>query len=68
MTTETDQWSGRSALRLADVAAGDRIRESEQLWLRLDELRHDRLQERTLAALYDAAIGLRVRNTTCSKG
>ncbi len=42
-----------------------RIRESEQLWLKLDELRQrHRLQERTLAALYDAAIGLRVRNTT----
>lgn len=42
-----------------------RIRESEQLWLKLDELRlRHRLQERTLAALYDAAIGLRVRNTT----
>lgn len=42
-----------------------RVRESEQLWLRLDTLRQrHRLQERTLAALYDAAVGLRVRNTT----
>lgn len=42
-----------------------RIRESERLWLVLDELRQrHRLQERTMAALYDAAIGLRVRNTT----
>jgi Fic family protein len=42
-----------------------RIRESQQLWLKLDELRlRHQLQERTLAALYDAAVGLRVRNTT----
>jgi Fic family protein len=41
-----------------------RIRESERIWLGLEELRRDhRLGERTLAVLFDAAIGLRVRNT-----
>jgi Fic family protein len=42
-----------------------RIRESERIWSELDALRQrHRLGERTLAALFDAAIGLRVRNTT----
>jgi hypothetical protein len=42
-----------------------RIRESERIWTGLDALRQQhRLGERTLAALFDAAIGLRVRNTT----
>lgn len=40
-----------------------RIRESERIWLGLEELRREyRLRERTLAALFDAAIGLRVKN------
>ena len=41
-----------------------RIRESEQIWLRLDEVvtRHG-FNERTIAALHDAALGLRVRNS-----
>jgi Fic family protein len=47
------------------VSVVRRIRESERIWSGLDALRQQhRLGERTLAALFDAAIGLRVRNTT----
>ncbi len=47
------------------VSVVRRIRESERIWSALDALRQQhRLGERTLAALFDAAIGLRVRNTT----
>jgi Fic family protein len=47
------------------VSVVRRIRESERIWSGLDDLRQQhRLGERTLAALFDAAIGLRVRNTT----
>jgi Fic family protein len=42
-----------------------RIRESERLWGDLEKLVADaRLPERTIDALYDAAIGFRVRNAT----
>lgn len=41
-----------------------RVRESEAIWLELEELRaKNKLGDRTMAALYDAAIGLRVRNS-----
>ncbi len=40
-----------------------RIRESEQTWIAVEKLREaSRLSDRTTAALFDAAIGLRVRN------
>ncbi len=40
-----------------------RIRESELIWRELDKMRQAyRLHERTLAALFDVAIGLRVKN------
>lgn len=40
-----------------------RIRESETMWLEVDHLaQQHRLPERAMAALFDAAIGLRVRN------
>lgn len=42
-----------------------RVRESEQIWVRLDALRAERrLPERTMAALFDAAVGLRIRNAS----
>lgn len=42
-----------------------RIRESEQIWSRLDALRtKHRLPERTVTILFDAAIGLQVRNSS----
>ena len=42
-----------------------RVRESEQIWRELDELRtNSKLPERAMAALFDAAIGIRVRNST----
>lgn len=42
-----------------------RVRESEQLWVELDRLRErERSPERTLDALFDAAIGMRVRRAT----
>lgn len=42
-----------------------RVRESEQMWSQLDALRDaNRLPERSLAALFDAAIGLKIRNSS----
>ena len=42
-----------------------RIRESERIWIELDELRTERgLNERSMAALLDAATGLHVRNVS----
>lgn len=42
-----------------------RIRESEQIWVELERLRNvHRLHERTMAALFDAAIGIRIRNAS----
>ena len=42
-----------------------RIRESEKIWIELDELRSRHgLNERSLAALLDAATGLQVRNVS----
>jgi Fic family protein len=41
-----------------------RVRESEQIWGELEDLaRKHGLSERTLAVLFDAAVGLRVRNS-----
>jgi Fic family protein len=42
-----------------------RVRESEQLWIALERLtRKEGLPERTMDALFDAALGLRVRRAT----
>ncbi len=42
-----------------------RIRESERIWVQLEALRTARgLHERTMAAIFDAAIGLRIRNVS----
>jgi Fic family protein len=42
-----------------------RVKESEWMWVRIDELRErHRLPERTMAALYDATVGLSVRNAS----
>ena len=42
-----------------------RVRESEQLWIALERLAgKEGLQERTMDALFDAALGLRVRRAT----
>jgi Fic family protein len=42
-----------------------RVQESEALWSKLDELRQKHhLAERTISALFDAAIGMRVRNSS----
>jgi Fic family protein len=42
-----------------------RVQESEHMWRDLDGLRiHHSLQERCMAALFDAALGLRIRNST----
>ena len=42
-----------------------RVQESEALWSELDKLREQhRLPERTISALFDAAIGLRIRNSS----
>jgi Fic family protein len=42
-----------------------RVQESETLWTRLDQVRaKHRLPERTISALFDAAIGLRIRNSS----
>lgn len=41
-----------------------RIRESERIWGELEQLtRRHRLPERTIVALFDAALGLRIRNS-----
>jgi Fic family protein len=42
-----------------------RIRESEQIWTELQaEIKRLKLPERAIAALFDAAIGLRIRNSS----
>jgi Fic family protein len=42
-----------------------RVRESEQIWTRIDELRKkQRLAERTITVLFDASLGLKVRNSS----
>ena len=42
-----------------------RVQESEVLWSKLDELRQKHhLTERTISALFDAAIGMRIRNSS----
>lgn len=42
-----------------------RIRESGEIWVKVEQLRREnRLPERVTAALFDAAIGLRVRNSS----
>jgi Fic family protein len=45
-----------------------RVRESEAIWLALEELRSGNgLPERSLGSLFDAAIGLRIRNASYRK-
>lgn len=45
-----------------------RIRESERLWIAIDELRAKReLSERVVSSLFDAATGLRIRNSSHRK-
>ena len=45
-----------------------RARESESIWLALEELRTSKgLPERSLGSLFDAAIGLRIRNASYRK-
>jgi Fic family protein len=42
-----------------------RVQESEELWSKLDKLRGKHgLPERTISALFDASIGLRIRNSS----
>lgn len=42
-----------------------RVRESERMWTELEEIvRVNKLPERSIMALFDAALGLRVRNAT----
>jgi Fic family protein len=42
-----------------------RVRETERLWVDLERLAHQRgYPDRTLVPLYDAAMGLRIRNAT----
>ncbi len=42
-----------------------RVKESERMWVELERAAHDlRLPERSVTALFDAMIGLRVRNST----
>lgn len=46
-----------------------RIRESERMWIELEHLTtRSGLPERTVSALYDASLGLRVRNSTYRAG
>ena len=46
----------------------NRVRESEELWTALERLRdRESLQERVIDALFDAALGLRVRRATYLK-
>ncbi|HEX9640522.1 MAG TPA: Fic family protein [Candidatus Krumholzibacteria bacterium] len=45
-----------------------RVRESEGIWVAIDELREKRgLPERSISSLFDAAIGLRIRNASHRK-
>lgn len=45
-----------------------RARESERIWVAVEELRQARrLSERTIGSLFDAAIGLRIRNASHRK-
>lgn len=45
-----------------------RARESEEIWVAIDELRTERgLPERSMGSLFDAAIGLRIRNASYRK-
>lgn len=46
-----------------------RIRESERIWVAVDELRVEHgLPERVVSSLFDAATGLRIRNSSHRKG
>lgn len=46
-----------------------RARESERIWVEVDEIRDAKgLPERTISSLFDAAIGLRIRNASHRKG
>jgi Fic family protein len=58
-------------LRAHYVQAGSvlrRIRESERIWVAVDELREQHgLSERVVSSLFDAATGLRIRNSSHRK-
>src|SRR5882757_3116944 len=42
-----------------------RVKESERMWVELEQTAHDlKLPDRSVTALFDAMIGLRVRNAT----
>ncbi|MGB6165008.1 MAG: hypothetical protein WCF33_16585, partial [Pseudonocardiaceae bacterium] len=57
--------SGRTAHYVQAESVFRRIRESSEIWIEVEKLRHEnRLPERVTAALFDAAIGLRVRNSS----
>jgi Fic family protein len=61
------RWSPANDIQAASVLR--RVRESEQIWSRLDRLRErHRLPERTITALFDAGIGLRIRNSSYRLG
>lgn len=46
-----------------------RVRESENIWVAVDELREaEDLPERVMGSLFDVAIGLRIRNASHRKG
>jgi Fic family protein len=65
--TDADPWV-RYCLEAHYIQASTvlaRVKESEALWSKLDELRdRHRLPERTISALFDAAIGLKIRNSS----
>jgi len=66
-TVDTQPWV-RYCLEAHYVQARSvlrRVRESELLWSKLNDLRQrHRLPERTIPALFDAALGMRVRNSS----
>ena len=54
-----------SAHYIQALSVARRIHESEQIWLALDDVRRaQKLNERSMAALLDAATGLRVKNAS----
>ncbi len=66
-TSDTHPWV-RYCLEAHYIQAASvlrRVQESEALWSKLDKLRQKHhLAERTISALFDAAIGMRVRNSS----
>lgn len=66
-TSDTHAWV-RYCLEAHYIQAASvlrRVQESEALWSKLDKMRQKHhLAERTISALFDAAIGMRVRNSS----